>query len=73
MASGLKIPNKYMIYYMRNLKYLRPEWPGTRFSEFFRLMHSGQKIRFFDEKRRQKCEISLEICKKLFKIQVFRK
>ena len=36
-------------------------------------MHSGQKIRFFDEKRRQKCEISLEICKKLVKKQVFRK
>ena len=34
-------------------------------------MHSGRKIRFFDEKRRQKCEISPEICKKLVKKQVF--
>ena len=36
-------------------------------------MHSGRKIRFFDEKRRQKCDISPEICKKLVKNPVFRK
>jgi len=36
VASGLKIPNKYMIYYMRNPKSERPWWPGTRFFEFLK-------------------------------------
>jgi hypothetical protein len=36
VASGLKIPNKYMIYYMRNPKSQSHRWPGTRFFEFLK-------------------------------------